>query len=234
MHARRLGRAHQPRASSPTASTGSRARSRRLGIEQGDRVGTLRVEQPAPLRAVLRGPVHRRGAAHAQHPPVRRAAHLHRQPRRGPGDLRRRLARAACSRSSRRARGRRALRGDGRRRRRRACPNALRYEELLEEAGAGRVRLPRARRAPGRGALLHERHDRQPEGRALLAPLDQPALLGDADDATRNGLSRADRVLAVVPMFHANAWGLPYGAALAGLGPDPARPLPRRRAAGAR
>ena len=31
-----------------------------------------------------------------------------------------------------------------------------------------------------------------------------------------NGLSRADRVLAVVPMFHANAWGLPYGAALAG------------------
>jgi fatty-acyl-CoA synthase len=31
-----------------------------------------------------------------------------------------------------------------------------------------------------------------------------------------NGLSRADRVLAVVPMFHANAWGLPYGAVLAG------------------
>ena len=30
------------------------------------------------------------------------------------------------------------------------------------------------------------------------------------------GLRRADRVLAVVPMFHANAWGLPYGAALAG------------------
>ena len=25
-----------------------------------------------------------------------------------------------------------------------------------------------------------------------------------------------DRVLAVVPMFHVNAWGLPYGAALAG------------------
>jgi len=30
------------------------------------------------------------------------------------------------------------------------------------------------------------------------------------------GLSGRDRVLAVVPMFHANAWGLPYGAALAG------------------
>jgi fatty-acyl-CoA synthase len=30
------------------------------------------------------------------------------------------------------------------------------------------------------------------------------------------GISRADRILAVVPMFHVNSWGLPYGAALAG------------------
>ncbi|TML98748.1 MAG: long-chain fatty acid--CoA ligase [Actinobacteria bacterium] len=29
-------------------------------------------------------------------------------------------------------------------------------------------------------------------------------------------VSRADRVLPIVPMFHANAWGLPYAAALAG------------------
>ena len=50
------------------------------------------------------------------------------------------------------------------------------------EAGPGPVRVPRARGAPGRGPLLHERHDRQPEGRALLASLDQPAFLRDADD----------------------------------------------------
>jgi len=30
------------------------------------------------------------------------------------------------------------------------------------------------------------------------------------------GVSSADRVLPVVPMFHANAWGLPYGAAMTG------------------
>ena len=30
------------------------------------------------------------------------------------------------------------------------------------------------------------------------------------------GVSRADRVLPVVPMFHANAWGLPYAACMAG------------------
>ena len=63
--------------------------------------------------------------------------------------------------------------------------------------------------------MLHERHHRQPQGRALLAPLDQPALDRHArKDGT--GISRADRILAVVPMFHVNAWGLPYGAALAG------------------
>ena len=33
---------------------------------------------------------------------------------------------------------------------------------------------------------------------------------------TRTALGHSDRVLAVVPMFHVNAWGLPYGTALAG------------------
>jgi fatty-acyl-CoA synthase len=32
------------------------------------------------------------------------------------------------------------------------------------------------------------------------------------------GVSRRDTILPVVPMFHANAWGLPYAAALAGAG----------------
>ena len=36
------------------------------------------------------------------------------------------------------------------------------------------------------------------------------------DDRRRSGLAARDRVLPVVPMFHANAWGLPYAAALAG------------------
>ena len=30
------------------------------------------------------------------------------------------------------------------------------------------------------------------------------------------GVSQRDRVLVVVPMFHANAWGMPHGAVLAG------------------
>ena len=41
-----------------------------------------------------------------------------------------------------------------------------------------RVRLGRGRRARRRGHVLHERHDRQPEGRRLQPPLDRPALHG--------------------------------------------------------
>ena len=43
----------------------------------------------------------------------------------------------------------------------------------------GRVRVARDRRARRGGAVLHERHDRQPEGRALLAPLGVAALDDD-------------------------------------------------------
>ena len=63
--------------------------------------------------------------------------------------------------------------------------------------------------------MLHERHDRPPEGRRLLAPLDRAALARRlSPDAI--GIRERDRVMPVVPMFHANAWGIPYAAALAG------------------
>jgi hypothetical protein len=44
-------------------------------------------------------------------------------------------------------------------------------------------------------------------------------------------LSRDDRVLPVVPMFHANAWGLPYAAMLAGADLVLPKPVPAGRAA---
>ena len=37
------------------------------------------------------------------------------------------------------------------------------------------------------------------------------------DRRRRSGLSERDVVMPVVPMFHANAWGLPYAALLAGV-----------------
>ena len=57
----------------------------------------LPVEQRRAPRGLPRGPVDGRGAPHAQHPALPRPARLHRQPRRGPGRHRRRLARRRCS-----------------------------------------------------------------------------------------------------------------------------------------
>jgi fatty-acyl-CoA synthase len=100
-----------------------------------------------------------------------------------------------------------------------SLPNALRYEELLEQSGPTH---------PGDEFDYPELDERQaaalcytsgttgnPKGvlysHRSISLHSSATLMSDG-----NGLSRNDRVLAVVPMFHANAWGLPYGAALAG------------------
>ena len=63
--------------------------------------------------------------------------------------------------------------------------------------------------------MLHVRHDRQAERRGLFAPLQRAAciLRGDGRFGRAN---RLHCVLPVVPMFHANAWGVPYMAVMPG------------------
>ena len=51
-------------------------------------------------------------------------------------------------------------------------PNLLCYEELIADK-PGTLEVARLRREDRLLALLHLGHDRQPEGRALLAPLDR-------------------------------------------------------------
>jgi fatty-acyl-CoA synthase len=117
-------------------------------------------------------------------------------------------------------------------------PNALRYEELLEAESA-----PADRAASE--ALYPELDERQaaalcytsgttgnPKG--VLYSHRSVCLHATGSLLADNlGLSRRDRVLVVVPMFHVNAWGLPYAAALCGadlLMPDrflQAEPLAR-------
>ena len=91
-----------------------------------------------------------------------------------------------------------------------------RFEALLD-AEDGDYRLGRRAGARALHALLHQRHDRQSQGRALRA-----SLVGDP----RHGRGRAVRAsicrrstvaLPIVPMFHAAAWGLPFAGALAGI-----------------
>src|SRR5206468_13125012 len=94
-------------------------------------------------------------------------------------------------------------------------PNALRYEELLEEAGHGEFDYPELDERQAAALCYTSGTTGNPKGvlysHRSISLHSSATLMTDA-----NGLSRSDRVLAVVPMFHANAWGLPYGAALAG------------------
>jgi fatty-acyl-CoA synthase len=96
-----------------------------------------------------------------------------------------------------------------------ALPNALRYEELLEEAGPGAFDYPEVDERQAAALCYTSGTTGNPKGvlysHRSISLHSTATLMKDA-----LGLSSVDKVLAVVPMFHANAWGLPHGAALAG------------------
>ncbi len=116
-------------------------------------------------------------------------------------------------------RGRRALRGDGRRRgsapRSLSCRTRCATRSCSSSAGPGEFDYPELDERQAAALCYTSGTTGNPKG--VLYSHRSISLHSSATLMTDgNGLSRADRVLAVVPMFHANAWGLPYGAALAG------------------
>ena len=96
-----------------------------------------------------------------------------------------------------------------------ALPGALLYEELLEQAGPGGFDYPEVSERAAAALCYTSGTTGNPKGvlysHRSISLHSTATLMCDGA-----ALSRADRVLAVVPMFHANAWGLPHGAALAG------------------
>jgi fatty-acyl-CoA synthase len=94
-------------------------------------------------------------------------------------------------------------------------PNALDYEQLLDAAGPQPFDYPDLDERQAAALCYTSGTTGNPKGvlysHRSISLHSSATLMSDS-----NGLSRTDRVLAVVPMFHANAWGLPYGAALAG------------------
>jgi len=94
-------------------------------------------------------------------------------------------------------------------------PNALRYEQLLKEAEPGAFDYPEVDERQAAALCYTSGTTGNPKGvlysHRSISLHSSATLMKDG-----TGLSHADRILAVVPMFHANAWGLPYGAALAG------------------
>ena len=96
-----------------------------------------------------------------------------------------------------------------------SLPNALRYEELLDDAGDGPFDYPELDERQAAALCYTSGTTGNPKGvlysHRSISLHSTAALLTDG-----LGLSRHDRALVVVPMFHANAWGIPHGAALAG------------------
>ncbi len=94
-------------------------------------------------------------------------------------------------------------------------PNALRYEELLEEAGPGTYDYPEVNERQAAALCYTSGTTGNPKGvlysHRSISLHSSASLMTDA-----LGLSTRDRALVVVPMFHANAWGIPHAAALAG------------------
>jgi fatty-acyl-CoA synthase len=96
-----------------------------------------------------------------------------------------------------------------------SLPGALRYEELLDQAGPGAFDYPEVEERQAAALCYTSGTTGNPKG---VLYSHRSISLHSTATLVRDGLglSRTDRVLAVVPMFHANAWGLPHGAALAG------------------
>jgi fatty-acyl-CoA synthase len=118
-------------------------------------------------------------------------------------------------------------------------PRVLRYEELLESAGPGEAEYPQLDEREAAALCYSSGTTGNPKGVLYShrsTTLHSAAILM----AGSLGVGSDDRVLLVVPMFHVNAWGLPYAAALAGatlllpgrhLGAEPlAKMIERERA----
>ncbi|HEY1689205.1 MAG TPA: long-chain fatty acid--CoA ligase [Solirubrobacteraceae bacterium] len=94
-------------------------------------------------------------------------------------------------------------------------PNALSYEQLLAEAGEGSFDYPEVDERAAAALCYTSGTTGNPKGvlysHRSVSLHSTASLMSDA-----LGLSRQDRALVVVPMFHANAWGIPHAAALCG------------------
>jgi fatty-acyl-CoA synthase len=96
-----------------------------------------------------------------------------------------------------------------------SLPNVLRYEQLLEEAGPGSYEYPDLDERQAAALCYTSGTTGNPKGvlysHRSISLHSTASLMKDA-----LGLSQRDRALLVVPMFHVNAWGIPHAAALAG------------------
>jgi fatty-acyl-CoA synthase len=94
-------------------------------------------------------------------------------------------------------------------------PRVLRYEELLEAAGPGPAEYPQLDEREAAALCYTSGTTGNPKG-VLYSHRSTTLHSAGALMNGALGVGSEDRVLLVVPMFHVNAWGLPYAAALSG------------------
>ena len=94
-------------------------------------------------------------------------------------------------------------------------PRVLRYEELLEAAGPGEADYPQLDEREAAALCYSSGTTGNPKG-VLYSHRSMTLHAAGVLMAGTLGITADDRVLLVVPMFHVNAWGLPYAAALSG------------------
>jgi len=94
-------------------------------------------------------------------------------------------------------------------------PRALRYEELLEQAGPGPFDYPEVDERAAAALCYTSGTTGNPKG--VLYSHRSICLHAMAICMTdSNRVSVSDSILPIVPMFHVNAWGVPFAAALTG------------------
>jgi fatty-acyl-CoA synthase len=94
-------------------------------------------------------------------------------------------------------------------------PRVLRYEELLDGAGPGEAAYPPVDEREAAALCYSSGTTGSPKG-VLYSHRSMTLHSAGALMDGSLGVSSDDRVLVVVPMFHVNAWGLPYAVALSG------------------
>ena len=95
-----------------------------------------------------------------------------------------------------------------------SLPNAVRYEDLLAEQDAG-YEYPQLDERQAAGLCYTSGTTGNPKG-VLYSHRSNVLHCLMAGLSDTMGVTASDRVLPVVPMFHVNAWGLPYLSALVG------------------
>ncbi|HLW96964.1 MAG TPA: long-chain fatty acid--CoA ligase [Solirubrobacteraceae bacterium] len=94
-------------------------------------------------------------------------------------------------------------------------PRAIRYEELLAASDAGTPEYPQIDEREAAALCYTSGTTGNPKG-VLYSHRSTTLHSAGTLMSGSLGIATDDRILLVVPMFHVNAWGLPYAAALCG------------------